>query len=323
MKAIRIHKNGGPEVLIYEETPDPQPKAGEAVVKVEAVGVNFIDVYFRSGLYKAPGFPFTPGMEAAGTVSAIGPDVTGLQVGDRVAYAMSPGAYGEYALAPAWKLVKLPAGVDFKQGAAIMLQGMTAHYLSHSTFALKAGQTALVHAGAGGVGLLLTQMAHRMGATVITTVGSDAKAELSRGAGANEVIVYSRQDFEKEVKAITEGRGVDVVYDSVGVTTFEKSLNCLKPRGYLALFGQSSGAVPPFDPGMLAAKGSLFLTRPSLANYAAAPEELAWRAGDLFKWVASGDLKLKIDHTFPLAEAATAHQELESRRTSGKVLLIP
>ncbi len=322
MKAIRIHKTGGPEVLTCEDAPEPQPGAGEAVVKVEAAGVNFIDIYFRTGLYKAA-LPFTPGMEASGTVTAVGPGVTEVQAGDRVAYAMNPGAYAAYALAPVWKLVKLPAGVDAKQGAAIMLQGMTAHYLAYSTFPLKPGHTALVHAGAGGVGLLLTQIARNIGATVITTVGSDAKADLSREAGASDVIVYAKQDFEKDVKQLTGGKGVDVVYDSVGATTFDKSLNCLKPRGYMVLFGQSSGPVPPLDPALLAGKGSLFLTRPSLANYAANRDELAWRAGDLFQWVASGKLKLRIDRTFPLADAAKAHEALESRKTSGKVLLIP
>jgi NADPH2:quinone reductase len=323
MKTVRVHRPGGPEVLTLEEGDTPKPGNGEAIVKIGAIGVNFIDVYFRTGLYKAPQLPFTPGMEAAGTVTAVGPSVSEVQTGDRVAYAMNMGAYADYACVPAWKLVKLPSGVDFKQGAAIMLQGMTAHYLTHSTFALKAGNVALVHAGAGGVGLLLTQIARRIGARVIATVGNDEKAELSRAAGANDVIVYSRQDFEKEVKDRTEGRGVDVVYDSVGVNTFEKSLNCLKPRGYMVLFGQSSGPVPAFDPGILAAKGSLFLTRPSLANYAASRQELSWRAGDLFKWVQAGELKLKVDYTFPLADAGKAHEALEGRRTTGKVLLIP
>jgi len=323
MKAVRIHKAGGPEVLTYEEAPQPQPGTGEAAVKIEAVGVNFIDVYFRSGVYKAPGFPYTLGMEGAGTVSALGSGVSDLRVGDRVAYAMNAGSYSEYAIVPAWKLVKLPQGVDFRQGAATMLQGMTAHYLAYSTFQLKTGQTVLVHAGAGGVGLLLTQIARRIGATVITTVGSEEKAELSRKAGANHVLMYSKQEFDKEVKQITDGKGVDVVYDSVGLNTFERSLNCLKPRGYMVLFGQSSGVVPPLDPGILAAKGSLFLTRPTLANYAATRDELNWRAGDLFKWIAAGELKLRIEHVFHLAEAAKAHQELEGRKTTGKVLLIP
>jgi len=323
MKAVRFHQIGDPEVLTYEDVHQPEPAEGEALVKIEAIGVNFIDIYFRTGLYKAPGLPHMPGMEAAGTVSALGAGVTGLRVGDRVAYAMSNGAYAEFAAVPAWKLVKLPAGIDWKQGAATMLQGMTAHYLAYSTFPLKPGYTTLVHAGAGGVGLFLTQIARNIGATVITTVGNDEKAELSRKAGAHHVIVYSRQDFDKEVKRITDGTGVEVVYDSVGVNTFERSLNCLKPRGYMVLFGQSSGPVPPFDAAILGAKGSLFLTRPSLANYAATADEINWRAGDLFKWIGAGELKLKIDRSFPLAEAAKAHQELEGRRTTGKVLLVP
>jgi len=323
MKAIRVHRTGGPEVLTYEEAPMPVAGEADAVVEIEAIGVNFIDVYFRSGLYKAPGLPFTPGMEAAGTVTSVGSNVRDLRVGDRVAYAMNMGSYAGYAQVPAWKLVPLPAGVDFKQGAATMLQGMTAHYLTHSTFPLKSGQTALIHAGAGGVGLLMTQIARKIGARVITTVSSEAKADLSKGAGAHHVILYTKQDFEKEVRHITEGQGVEVVYDSVGATTFDKSLNCLKPRGYMVLFGQSSGPVPPLDPGQLAAKGSLFLTRPSLAQYAANRDELLWRSGDLFKWIAAGDLKLKIDHTFSLADASKAHQELEGRGTTGKVLLMP
>jgi NADPH2:quinone reductase len=323
MKAIRVHRTGGPEVLTYEEIPMPVAGGTDAIVKIEAIGVNFIDVYFRSGLYKAPSLPFTPGMEAAGTVTSVGSDVRDLRVGDRVAYAMNMGSYAEYATVPAWKLVPLPEGVHFKQGAATMLQGMTAHYLTHSTFPLKSGHTALIHAGAGGVGLLLTQIARKIGARVITTVGNEAKADLSKAAGAHHVILYTKQDFEKEVKQITEGKGVEVVYDSVGATTFDKSLNCLKPRGYMVLFGQSSGPVPPLDPGQLAAKGSLFLTRPSLAQYAANRDELLWRSGDLFKWIAAGELKLRIDHTLSLADAGEAHQELEGRRTTGKVLLIP
>lgn len=323
MKTIRIHKTGGPEVLTHEDVPVPQPGAGEALVKIEAIGVNFIDVYYRTGLYKAPSLPYTPGMEAAGTVSAVGPDVSDVKPGDRVAYAMNAGAYAENAVVSAWKLVKLPADIEAKQGAAIMLQGMTAHYLAYSTFPLKAGHTAVVHAGAGGVGLLLTQIARNIGATVITTVGNDEKAQLSRAAGAHHVIVYSRQEFDKEVRSITGGKGVDVVYDSVGANTFDKSLNCLKPRGYMVLFGQSSGPVPPLDPGSLAAKGSLFLTRPTLFNYATTRDELTWRANDLFSWIESGKLKLKIDHVFPLAEAGRAHQELEGRRTTGKVVLVP
>jgi NADPH2:quinone reductase len=322
MKAIRVRSHGGPEVLTVQDLPIPEPGAGEAVVKIEAIGLNFIDVYHRKGLYKAA-LPFTPGMEASGTVSAVGSGVTEVMAGDRVAYAMALGAYGEYALVQAWRLVKLPANVDFNSAAAIMLQGMTAHYLSYSTFPLKAGHTALVHAGAGGVGLLLTQIARKLGATVFTTVGSEQKAELSRGAGANEVILYSTQDFETEVKKFTGGRGVDVVYDSVGADTFNKSLNCLKLRGYLILVGQSSGPVPPVDLNILAPKGSLFVTRPSLNSYASTREELLSRTSDLFGWIANGELKLRIDRTFPLADAATAHRELEGRHTTGKVLLIP
>lgn len=323
MKAVRVHQTGGPEVLTYEDAPDPKPTAGEALVRVEAAGVNFIDVYYRTGLYKAVALPYTPGMEAAGTVAVLGEGVSGLKVGDRVAYAMTPGSYAEFAAVPAWKLVKLPDAVNVSQGAAAMLQGMTAHYLSHSTFPLKAGHKALVHAGAGGVGLLLTQMARKLGATVYTTVGTPAKAEVSLAAGAHEAILYTQADFEEEVKRLTEGKGVDVVYDSVGVSTFAKSLNCLKPRGMMALYGQSSGPVPPVETGLLAAKGSLFLTRPALASYAADREEIAWRAGDIFKCLAAGELTLKIEHSFPLAQAAQAHAALEGRRTMGKVLLTP
>jgi NADPH2:quinone reductase len=323
VKAIRVHNYGGPEVLQLEDAPAPQPGSGEAVVRVGASGVNFIDVYFRKGLYKVPALPFTPGQEAAGTVSAVGEGVTEVRAGDRVAFAMTLGSYAEYVRVQAWKLVKLPDGVDFNQGAAVMLQGCTAHYLAHSTFPLKPGDTALVHAGAGGVGLLLTQIARKRGATVYTTAGNEEKAELSRKAGANEVILYTKQDFEGEVRKLTSGRGVDVVYDSVGAHTFEKSLNCLRPRGYMVLFGQSSGPVPPFEAGILNSKGSLFLTRPSLTHYAATRDELLSRTSDLFRWLAAGELQLRIGQVFPLAEAAQAHRELEGRRTTGKVLLTP
>lgn len=322
MKAIVIERCGGPEVLVYQEAPTPTPKAGEALVRVHAVGLNFIDVYHRTGLYPLP-LPFTPGMEAAGVVESVGPDVTGLAVGDRVAYAMVIGAYGELAAVPAAKLVRLPEGVSFEQGAAAMLQGMTAHYLVTSTYALKASDTALIHAAAGGVGLLLAQMAKRIGARTIGTVSTEAKADLARAAGIDEVILYTKEDFEARTKELTEGRGVQVVYDSVGKDTFLKSLNSLAPRGMLALFGQSSGSVPPFDPGLLSQKGSLFLTRPSLNAYAAKREELLWRAGDLFNWIKSGDLNLRIEKTFPLSEAAEAHRQLEGRKTTGKVVLIP
>jgi NADPH2:quinone reductase len=322
MKAIVVENTGGPEALVYRDADKPAPKAGEALVKLEAIGLNYIDVYHRIGLYPMPR-PFIPGMEAAGTIEALAPDVTEVAVGDRVAYAMQPGAYAEYAAVPAWKLVKVPEGVSSEQAAAAMLQGMTAHYLTTSTYPLKVGETALVHAAAGGVGLLLIQMIKRIGARAIGTVSTEAKAELAREAGADEVILYSKQDFEQETRRLTGGRGVQVVYDSVGRDTFLKSLNCLAPRGMLALFGQSSGPVESFDPALLAQKGSLFLTRPSLAHYAATRDELLWRAGDLFNWIKAGELKLRIEKTFPLGDAAEAHRQLEGRKTTGKVLLIP
>lgn len=322
MKAIVVENCGGPEVLVYKEADKPTPKAGEALVKLEAIGLNFIDVYHRTGLYPLPR-PFIPGMEAAGTVEAIGEGVTEVAVGDRVAYAMNPGAYAEYAVVPAWKLVQVPTGVSAEQAAAAMLQGMTAHYLVTSVHPLKAGETALIHAAAGGVGLLLIQMAKNIGARTIGTVSTAAKADLARAAGADEIILYTEQDFEAETRRLTDGKGVQVVYDSVGKDTFLKSLNCLAPRGMLALFGQSSGSVPAFDPGLLAQKGSLFLTRPSLANYAATREELLWRAGDVFNWIGAGKLNLRIEKTFPLADAAEAHRQLEGRKTTGKVILTP
>jgi NADPH2:quinone reductase len=322
MKAIRVHETGGPEKLIYEDVPIPIPGPDQARVKVQAIGLNYIDVYFRTGLYKTT-LPFTPGMEAAGLVDAIGGNVTGVKPGDRVAYAMNLGAYGEYALANAWQLAKLPAEVDFRDGAAVMLQGMTAHYLTHSAFPLQSGQMALVHAAAGGVGLLLIQVARLIGARVIGTVSTDGKAALARAAGADHVIRYDQVDFESEVKKLAEGRGIDVVYDSVGRATFEKSLNCLKRRGMMVLFGQSSGPVPPIDLNILNAKGSVYVTRPSLAHYTATPEELNWRAGDLFRWMAEGKLHLRIDRAIPLRAASRAHQALEARETAGKVLLLP
>jgi len=320
MKAIRIHQHGGPEVLRYEEAPVPEPGPGEVLIEIHVSGVNFVDTYVRSGLYKPPSIPFTPGAEAAGIISKLGAGVTDVRVGDRVAYATSLGSYAEFAAVPSWKLALLPDSVDFRSGAAIMLQGLTAHYLTHSTFPLKAGQTALVHAGAGGVGLLLIQVARKLGATVIATAGTEQKAQLARGAGAQETIVYSQQDFESEVKRITNGKGVDVVYDAVGAATWEKSLNSLKPRGYLVLYGNASGPVPPVDPLVLM-KASLFVTRPTLVHYAASREEVQARTGDLFRWMASGELKLKTDHMFPLADAARAQMDLEARRTTGKVLL--
>ena len=322
MKAVRVHNYGGPEVLTYEEIPVPEPKAGEARVKIEAIGLNFIDVYQRTGLYQLP-LPFTLGREAAGTVDAVGPNATEVKVGDRVAYAMEPGAYAEYAIVPAWKLVPVPVKLDSRTAAATMLQGMTAHYLTHSTYPLKQGETALVHAAAGGVGLLLIQIAKRRGARVIGTVSTEEKARLAKAAGADEVILYSRVDFGAEVKRLTGGAGVHVVYDSVGQTTFEKSLDCLRPRGCLALFGQSSGPVPPFDLGKLATKGSLFVTRPTLLHFMSDRSELLERSRDLFEWIAAGQLKIRIDKSFPLAEVAEAQRQLEARKTTGKVILIP
>jgi NADPH2:quinone reductase len=309
-------------VLAYGDVAVPQPKAGEVLVRIGAIGVNFIDVYHRTGRYPNNP-PFTPGMEAAGVVEAVGPDVKDLKPGDRVAYAMTLGSYGEYAVVPAAKLVPVPDGVSDQQAAAIMLQGMTAHYLARSTYPIQPGDTVLVHAGAGGVGLLLTQIAKHAGGRVITTVSTEEKAALSREAGADHVILYTETDFEAEVKRITEGKGVHAVYDGVGKTTFDKSLNCLRPRGCMALFGASSGPVPPLDPLVLSGKGSLFLTRPTLAHYALNRQELLWRASDLLGWLADGSLKLRIEHTYPLADAAQAHRDLEGRATTGKLLLLP
>ena len=322
MKAIRIHAPGGPEAMRLEELPQPAPKAGEAVVKVDAAGLNYIDVYFRSGLYKAE-YPLTLGLEAGGTVTAVGPNVTEVRVGDKVAYTGVPGAYAEYAAVPAARLVVLPAGVSTKQGAAAMLQGMTAHYLATSTYPLKSGDTCLVHAAAGGVGLLLCQMAKMRGARVLGTVSTDEKAKLAREAGANEVIIYTRQDFEQEVKRLTGGKGLQVVYDAVGKTTWEKSLNSLAPRGLMALYGQSSGPIGTIDPGILNTKGSLFLTRPSLNHHIASREELMQRAGDVLGWIRDGKLRVRMEFEFPLEDAADAHRALEGRQTTGKVLLIP
>src|ERR1035437_2163023 len=295
MKAIQVKQPGGPEAMELVELPVPQPKANEAVVKLAASGVNFIDVYFREGRYKAP-MPFVLGQEGAGVVSAVGAEVRSVKTGDRVAWTGLLGSYAEYAAVPADKLVPIPSGVTDQQAAAAMLQGMTAHYLSHATYPLKRGETVLVHAAAGGVGLLLVQMAHNIGAHVIATVSTDEKAKLARAAGADEVILYTQSDFEAETKRLTGGKGVDVVYDSVGKTTFEKGLNLLRPRGMMVLFGASSGAVPPFDPVLLSQKGSLFLTRPSLAHYIATREELVARSGAVFSMIATGKLKLRIEH---------------------------
>jgi NADPH:quinone reductase len=322
MKAIQIHSTGGPEVLQLADLPIPEPGPGQVLVRVEATGVNFVEIYFRKGVYKAA-LPMVPGTEAAGTVEELGPGVNGFQAGDAVASTSFIGSYAEYALVPAAQLVKIPPGLSMEYAAAALLQGMTAHYLSHSAWPLKAGETVLVHAGAGGVGLLLTQMATHIGAHVISTVSTPAKAELSREAGASDVILYTEQNFETEVKRITGGKGVDVVYDSVGRTTFDQSLNCLRPRGLMALFGASSGPVPPFDLIQLNSKGSLFITRPTLWHYIATRAELEWRAGDVLGWAAGGQLKLRTEHTYPLVSAAQAQIDLESRKTTGKILLVP
>jgi len=322
MKAIRVQSYGGSDQLVYQDVEKPQPQPNEALVKIEAIGVNFIDVYHRTGLYPLP-LPFTPGSEAAGTVESISSEVSDIAVGDRVAYAMAIGSYAEYAAVPASRLVKMPEDIDAQAGAAAMLQGMTAHYLSTSTYPLKSGDTALVHAAAGGVGLLLIQMAKRAGARVFGTVSTQKKSRLVREAGADEVILYTEEDFQQEVRRLTDGKGVQVVYDSVGKTTFMKSLDSLAPRGVLALFGQSSGSVPSFDAALLAQKGSLYLTRPSLANYVLTREELLWRASDVLNWITTGELKLRIERTFPLSEAAEAHRQLEGRATTGKILLLP
>jgi NADPH2:quinone reductase len=322
MKAIQVKQVGGPEAMELAELPVPQPKPNEAIVKLAASGVNFIDVYFREGRYKAP-LPFVPGQEGAGVVTEVGTEVKSVKVDDRVAWTGLQGAYAEYAAVPADRLVPIPQSVSELQAAAAMLQGMTAHYLSHDTYPLEQGETALVHAAAGGVGLLLAQMAHNIGARVIATVSTEEKAKLARSAGADEVILYTQADFEAETKRLTGGKGVDVVYDSVGKTTFEKGLNILRPRGMMVLFGGSSGAVPPFDLVALSQKGSLYVTRPTLTNYIAARDELVARSGAVFGMMAAGKLNLRIEHTYPLAAAQQAHRDLEGRKTAGKLLLIP
>jgi NADPH2:quinone reductase len=322
MKAIRLHSHGEADVLIYEDVPTPEPGVGEVRVKIGAAGLNFIDIYQRRGWYKIA-LPLVLGQEGAGTVDVLGEGVTEFKAGDRVAYASVLGAYADYAIVPAAKLVPVPSSVSIEQAAAVMLQGMTAHYLATSTFPLEKGHTALVHAASGGVGLLLTQIAKMRGARVIGTVGSAEKAELAKGAGADDVILYKEQDFEAEVKRLTNGAGVDVNYDSVGKDTFLKGLNILKPRGLMALYGQSSGQVEPIDPQLLSQKGSLFLTRPTLGSYTLTRAELLGRAGDLFQWMAAGKLNVRVDRTFKLSEAAGAHRYMEGRGTKGKVLLIP
>lgn len=322
MKAIQVSQTGGPEVLKLVDLPVPDPKPNEAIVEIKAAGVNFIDVYFREGRYPAP-LPFINGQEGAGVVLSVGAEVTNVKAGDRVAYSGVLGSYAEYAAVPADRLVGIPDSIDFPQAAAAMLQGMTAHYLSHSTYEIKPGETALIHAAAGGVGLLLVQMCKLLGARVIGTAGSEEKAALARAAGANEVIIYTTQDFEAETKRLTDGKGVHVVYDGVGKTTFQKDLNVMRPRGYLVLFGGASGAVPPFDLLELTRHGSLFVTRPSLQHYVTTREELELRSDDLFQMIGRGDLKLRIHQTYSLAEAEQAHRDLEGRRTTGKLLLIP
>jgi NADPH:quinone reductase len=322
MKAIQVQKTGGPEALTLVDLPVPKPKANEAVVKIAAIGVNFIDVYFREGRYPAP-LPFVDGQEAAGTVTEVGSEVKTVKPGDRVAYTGVIGAYAQYAAVPADRLVHVPDKITDQQAAAAMLQGMTAHYLVNSTYPLKKGETALIHAAAGGVGLLLVQMAKNIGARAIGTVGTEEKAKLAREAGADDVILYTQQDFEVETKRLTDGKGVHVVYDGVGKSTFEKGLNVLRPRGYMVLFGGASGAVPPFDPIALSQKGSLFLTRPSLVNYIATREELEQRSNDVLGSVAAGKLKLRIGHVYKLEEVQQAHRDLEGRKTTGKILLTP
>ncbi|MFO7662536.1 MAG: quinone oxidoreductase [Chloroflexota bacterium] len=320
MKAIRVHEYGPPDALQLETIDTPDPGPGEVRVKIEVAGLNYIDTYQRSGQYKMS-LPYIPGSEAGGVVDVVGPDVENLKAGDRVAYAMNPGAYAEYAVVPAWKLVKIPGNVDTQQATAAMLQGMTAHYLSHDTYPIQPGDTVLIHAAAGGVGRLLVQMAKLRGARVIGTVSTAEKADHARQLGADELIRYTETDFEAEVKRLTDGSGVEVVYDSVGRPTFSKSLNCLRPRGYLVLFGQAGGAVGSFDPQILNQKGSLFLTRPSLGHYAATAAEIQSRAGDIFNWMSQGQLDVRVDRVFPLVEAAEAHRYIEARKTIGKVLL--
>jgi NADPH2:quinone reductase len=322
MKAVRVRTTGGPEVLSFEDTSRPEPEAGQALVHVEAAGVNYIDTYQRSGLYRVT-LPFTLGQEGAGTVAAVGPGVADVHPGDRVAWTGVLGSYAEFVLAPVERLVAVPPGLEIGQAAAAMLQGMTAHYLACTTFPLTAGHSCLVHAAAGGVGLLLVQIARLRGARVFGTVSTDEKARLARDVGADHVIRYTEQDFEAEIRRLTDGRGVDVVYDSVGRTTFEQSLNCLARRGMLVLFGQSSGPVAPFDPQVLNQKGSLFFTRPSLAHYVATRPELSQRAGDVLGWIMQGKLTLHVHGRYPLSRAAAAHRDLEGRKTMGKLLLIP
>ena len=329
MRAVRVHELGGPDVLRYEDVPAPQPKAGEVLVRIAAAGVNYLDIYYRSGFHwgghQGRALPYIPGAEAAGTVVDLGAGVTDVKVGDRIAYGISNG-YGSYAelhAVPAWHLYKIPSSVTFEDAAAVMLQGMTAHYLTHSTYRIKPKDTVLIHAAAGGTGLLLVQLAKMRGSRVFGTVSSDEKAQLARAAGADRTINYAEQDFAVEVRKLTDGKGVDAVYDSVGKATFEGSLDCLAPLGSLIIFGQASGPVPPFDTSILNAKGSLTLARPSLTHNVASRADVLWRAGDLFNWLAEGNLTVKIGETYRLHQAAEAHRQLESRKSSGKILLVP
>ena len=321
MKAIQITEYGGPEVMKYSEVSDPVAAQGEALVKIEAVGVNFTDIYSRAGI-NPPGLPWIVGVEGAGVVTAVGAGVDSINVGDNVAYSGVFGSYAEMASVPASKLIKLPDGLDARSGAAVMLQGMTAHYLCHSTYAVQPGDKVLIHAGAGGVGLLLTQMVKKLGGYVFSTVSTEEKAQLSRDAGSDQVILYGEQDFSEEIKKATDGEGLQAVYDAVGETTFEKSISCLGRRGHMVLYGQASGPPPLIDPRRLG-NGSLFLTRPGLADYTSTRDELEQRAGDVLNWVKSGDLNLRVEHVFPLSEAPEAHSQLASRATTGKILLIP
>ncbi len=321
MKAVQITEYGGPEVLKYVDLPDPSAGPGQAVVEIQAVGVNFTDIYSRMGV-NPPGLPWVAGVEGAGVVREVGPEVDNVAVGDTVAYCSHPGSYAEQAVAPAWRLIKMPEGMTAQDGAAAMLQGMTAHYLCYDTYRVQAGDRVLVHSGAGGVGLLLIQMCKALGAYVFSTVSTEAKAELARGAGADEVILYTEKDFAAEINRATDGAGLQVVYDAVGKDTFDGSIACLAPRGYLALYGQASGAVPPVDPRVLG-NGSKFLTRPGLGDYTANRQELEQRAGAVLGWVKSGDLKLRVEHHFALSDAAEAHRQLAGRATTGKIILTP
>jgi NADPH2:quinone reductase len=322
LKVVRVHRYGDPDVLTYEEIPEPVPGRGEVLVRLKAIGVNFIDVYFRRGVFDVR-LPFVPGVEAAGVVEELGSEVSEVGIGDRVVYARVLGAYAEYSVVPVERLIKIPDGVDFSTAAAVMLQGVTAHFLSHSAYAVKQGDVVLVHAAAGGVGLLLVQLAKMKGAKVIGVVSSEVKAALAREFGADEIVLYSKPDWDQEVRRITGGRGVQVVYDSVGKDTFEKSLNCLAPRGYLVLYGRSSGSAPPVSPDQLMCRGSLFITRPVFAHYTASREELVERARAVLEWVKSGQLRLHVYGTFELGEASLAHRLIESRVTVGKILLLP